>query len=52
VRTLALVFLLGACALAVRWNPFLYVEGGQDQGIYVAMSEHFSRTQGIPVRTR
>jgi hypothetical protein len=36
-------------ALALRWHPFLYVEGGQDQGIYVAMSSHFARTQGLAV---
>ena len=43
------VLVLAVLALAPRWDPFLYVEGGQDQGIYVAMSSHFARTHGIPV---
>jgi hypothetical protein len=35
--------LFGVLALALRWNPFLYTEGAQDQGIYVAMSSHYAR---------
>jgi Flp pilus assembly pilin Flp len=41
--------LMGLFVLMFRWSPFLYVEGGQDQGVYVSMSAHFARTQGLPV---
>jgi hypothetical protein len=41
--------LMGLFALFLRWSPFLYVEGGQDQGVYVSMSAHFGRTQGLPI---
>lgn len=48
-RTAIAAGLLLALALALRWHPFLYVEGGQDQGVYVAMSSHFERTRGARV---
>jgi len=29
-------------AVVVRWPPALYLQGGQDQGVYVAMAAHFA----------
>jgi 4-amino-4-deoxy-L-arabinose transferase-like glycosyltransferase len=55
-RQFAAAGLIALVALAFRWSPFLYVDGGQDQGVYVAMSSHFARTHGAaitdPVRSR
>jgi len=52
VRQIVAVTLMGLVVLLFRWSPFLYVEGGQDQGIYVAMSAHFARTQGLAITDR
>ena len=49
VRLLAGLLAAGAIVLVPRWAPFLYVEGGQDQGVYVAMSSHFERTGGVGI---
>lgn len=43
VRVLAIAVLAGLFALFLRWSPFLYSEGGQDQGVYMAMSSHYTR---------
>lgn len=43
------VVLMGLLILVFRWYPFLYVEGGQDQGVYVSMSAHFARTHGLAI---
>jgi hypothetical protein len=51
-RNIAAIVLMGLLVLLFRWNPFLYVEGGQDQGVYVSMSAHFARTQGLPVKDK
>jgi len=51
-RTLAAGIVLALVALTVRSPPFLYVEGGQDQGVYVAMSAHFARTHGLAITDR
>lgn len=48
-RRLVAALALGLVALTLRWSPFLITEGGQDQGIYVAMSAHLSRTQGLAI---
>ena len=52
VRHIVAVTLMGLLVLSFRWSPFLYVEGGQDQGVYVAMSAHFARTQGLAITDR
>jgi hypothetical protein len=49
-RTAVAIVLVGLAVVLLRWSPFLYVEGGQDQGIYVAMSAHFARTHGVPIK--
>lgn len=41
--------ILGLLVVMLRWQPALHVEGGQDQGIYVAMSAHLSRTGGLDI---
>lgn len=44
--------LLGAIlvlAVLVRWPPALYLQGGQDQGVYVAMASHFADTGSLDV---
>ena len=38
-----------AVALLLRLPPSLWVHGGQDQGVYLAMSQHIIRTGGIPI---
>ena len=48
-RNFIIVLTLGLLALLPRLDPFLYVWGGQDQGVYVAMSSQFARTGKIPV---
>jgi len=48
-RHIIAIALIGLIALMVRWSPFLHVEGGQDQGVYISMSAHFARTQGLAV---
>lgn len=49
-RAILIALALGGLALLPRLNPFLYVWGGQDQGIYVAMSSYFGRTHGLPIK--
>lgn len=48
-RLAAVIGIVGLGALMLRWDPFLHVEGGQDQGLYVAMSAHIARTQSLNV---
>src|SRR5204862_2182691 len=43
------IALMGLLILMFRWNPFLYVEGGQDQGVYVSMSAQFARMHGLQI---
>lgn len=50
LRTLQIVFVIALLALLPRLNPFLYVWGGQDEGIYVSMSSHFTRTGGLTIK--
>ena len=52
VRHIIAVTLMGLAVLLFRWSPFLYVASGQDQGVYVAMSAHFARTQGLAITDR
>jgi hypothetical protein len=42
-----LLLIILAFALFLRVPPSLYVHGGQDQGVYVNMSQHFVRSGGI-----
>jgi len=49
---IAAIILMGVLILMPRWSPFLYVEGGQDQGIYISMSSHFARTGGVSIKDR
>lgn len=48
-RDFLIVIFLFIAILLPRWSPFLYSEGGQDQGIYVSMASHFTRTGGIHI---
>ncbi len=34
---------------AVRWPPFLYLAGGQDQGVYVSLASYIDRTGSYAV---
>lgn len=34
-------------SLGMRLNPWLYLEGGQDEGVYVSMSKEFERSGGL-----
>ena len=38
------LFLVVLTGLLFRTEPFLYLHGGQDQGVYVSMSAHLQRT--------
>jgi hypothetical protein len=49
-RNIAAIALMGVLVLMPRWSPFLYVEGGQDEGLYVSMSSHFARAQGLTIK--
>lgn len=49
-RNIVAIVLMGVLILMPRWSPFLYVEGGQDEGIYVSMSSHFTRTGGLSIK--
>lgn len=44
LRTVWVMILFGVVALMFRMQPFLYVDGGQDEGIYVSMSSYFAQT--------
>lgn len=48
VEILSVAFLL-ALAFLFRQEPFLYIMGGQDQGIYVNMSAYFQREGRIEI---
>ena len=48
-RNWVAVVLMGLLILVFRWYPFLYVEGGQDQGVYVSMSAQFARAHGLGI---
>jgi len=51
-RVWVTVALMSAVTLMLRWDPFLYVEGGQDEGVYVSMSAYFARTHGLEITDR
>ena len=51
-RYIAGLIFMGLLILMPRWSPFLYVEGGQDEGIYVSMSSHFTSTGGWRIRDK
>jgi hypothetical protein len=36
-------------ALLLRWPPALYVQGGQDEGVYVSMAAHFAESGKLEV---
>jgi hypothetical protein len=44
--------LLLVFAALLRWPPSLYVQGGQDQGVYVSMAAHFVDTRGLGIDDR
>lgn len=44
--------IIALAALALRWDPFLHVEGGQDQGVYVAISGHIARHHTLAITDR
>lgn len=50
VDTVILIILLAACFFRV--NPYLWIVGGQDQGLYVNMSAHYERTGSPFIKDR
>jgi hypothetical protein len=45
----ALLAMILVFAVVVRWPPALYLQGGQDQGVYVAMAAHFADTGSLDI---
>jgi len=44
-KKIAILFtLILVASTAIRWPPFLYLAGGQDQGVYVSLASYIDRT--------
>ncbi len=49
-KPVALLFtLILLASAAIRWPPFLYLAGGQDQGVYVSLASYIDRTGSYEV---
>lgn len=42
-----IILLILLLAFVIRISPWIYLEGGQDQGVYVAMSSQYEETRGF-----
>jgi hypothetical protein len=46
-RAQVMLGMLLVFAFFIRWPPALYLEGGQDQGVYISMAAHFAETGSL-----